>query len=154
MLVSSDSWIALPGNISQTQREYQALVHHGQLSGVPLCQSHFLGLQSWYWTQAVALAQMQRSMAEDQWMPDPQTMEVSCLLFRLFPAGEPLPLCVERRPRALPLMPLYAAHFFLSYLSFPVDEVSLLTCRSRPEAPTLGSKKARQTSTQTQRPFL
>ncbi|KAL2106696.1 hypothetical protein VUR80DRAFT_6330 [Thermomyces stellatus] len=75
MFVSRDPWTALPGNTSQTPQEHQPLVYDAQLGGVPLCDSHFLALQSWYWAQAVALAQAQRNMAEDRWMPAPEAVE-------------------------------------------------------------------------------
>lgn len=77
MFVPSDSWIALPGNFSPTQLEYDSPVYHSQLDGVPLCDSHLLGLHGWYWAQAAALAQAQRTMAEDQWMSDSVGVEVS-----------------------------------------------------------------------------
>lgn len=132
MFVCRDPWTALPGNTSQTPQEHHPLVYDAQLGGVPLCDSHFLALQSWYWAQAVVLAQAQRNMAEDQWMPAPEAVEVSPSSLpsasRQWRGG----LCRLLYPDGGPgRTTLYVSRSVLSHLNWPhppkPDEFSLLT---------------------------
>jgi hypothetical protein len=83
MFIPSDPRLVIPGMSSlQRHDKFHSPLYHGHLSGVAaVCDSDLLGRKGWYLAQAVAFAQTQMGMAEEQWMSSSESMEVSFLFF-------------------------------------------------------------------------